>query len=118
MVNRQVGTTELFFLVETEAEDLDDCIVDHETCNQCIDNGEEAAKYEIAAAKCYVDDTIAKIEHWAKRLICYVETGDTLKTQLAAVKKLASYQPIDTITLKKEIAERVIDLEAYPFFDV
>lgn len=81
-------------------------------------DGEDAAKFEIAAAKCYVDDTMSKIEHWAKRLICYVEQGDMQKTQLAAVKKLARYQPIDTITLKKEIADRAIDLEAYPFFDV
>ena len=81
-------------------------------------DGEDAAKYEIAAVKCYVDETMPKIESWAKRLICYVEEGDMQKTQLAAVAKLAHYQPIDTITLKKEIADRVIDLEAFPFFDV
>lgn len=81
-------------------------------------DGEDAAKFEIAAAKCYVDETMPKIEYWAKRLICYVEEGDAQKMQMAAVEKLARYQPIDTITLKKEIAERVIDLEAYPFFNV
>ncbi|MCP4679444.1 MAG: acyl-CoA dehydrogenase [Deltaproteobacteria bacterium] len=81
-------------------------------------DGEEAAKYQIAAVKAYVDETIPKIEQWAKRMIAYVEDGDMLRTQFASIKKLARYQPIDTITLKKEIAERVIDLEAYPFFNV
>ncbi len=79
-------------------------------------NGEEGAKYHIAAVKVYVDDTVPKIEKWAKQLLAYVEQGDTLRTQLAAVKKLARYQPIDAISLKREIAERAIELEAYPLF--
>jgi oligoribonuclease (3'-5' exoribonuclease) len=81
-------------------------------------DGEDAAKYEIAAVKCYVDETMPKIQYWAGRLICFVEDGEAQKMQMAAAEKLAHYQPIDTITLKKEIANRVIDLEAFPFFDV
>ena len=78
-------------------------------------DGEEKAKYQIDAVKVYVDDTIPKIEAWAKQIIAYVEEGDMLRTQLAGVKKLARYQPIDAVTLKREIADRIIDLEAYPF---
>jgi len=77
--------------------------------------GEEKAKYHIDAVKVYVDDTIPKIESWAKQIIAYVEEGDMLRTQLAGVKKLARYQPIDAVSLKREIADRIIDLEAYPF---
>ena len=77
--------------------------------------GEEKAKYQIAAVKCYVDDMIPQIEIWAKQVVAYVEEGDMLRTQLAGVKKLARYQPIDAVTLKREIADRIIDLEAYPF---
>ncbi|MCF8128800.1 MAG: acyl-CoA dehydrogenase family protein, partial [Deltaproteobacteria bacterium] len=81
-----------------------------------IDNrGEEKTKYHIDAVKVYVDDTIPKIESWAKQIIAYVEEGDMLRTQLAGVKKLARYQPIDAVSLKREIADRIIDLEAYPF---
>ena len=77
--------------------------------------GEEKAKYQIAAVKCYVDDMIPQIEIWAKQVVAYVEKGDMLRTQLAGVKKLARYQPLDAVTLKREIADRIIDLEAYPF---
>jgi len=38
-----------------------------------------------------------------------------LRTQLAGIKKLARYQPIDGVSLKRAIADRIIDLEAYPF---
>ena len=77
--------------------------------------GEDKAKYQIAAVKVYVDEMIPKIENWAKQAIAYVETGDMLRTQLAGVKKLARYQPIDAISLKRQIADRVIELESYPF---
>ena len=77
--------------------------------------GEEKAKYQIDAVKVYVDDTIPKIESWAKQVIAYVEEGDMLRTQMAGIKKLARYQPIDAVSLKREIADRIIDLEAYPF---
>ncbi|MFH1954261.1 MAG: acyl-CoA dehydrogenase family protein [Pseudomonadota bacterium] len=77
--------------------------------------GEEKAKYQIAAVKVYVDEVIPQIELWAKQIIAYVEEGDMLRTQLAGVKKLARYQPIDTVNLKRAIADRIIELEAYPF---
>ena len=58
---------------------------------------------------------IPQIEAWAKRVIAYVEEGDMLRTQLAGIKKLARYQLIDGVSLKRAIADRIIDLEAYPF---
>jgi len=77
--------------------------------------GEEKAKYQISAVKVYVDETIPRIETWAKEVLAHVEEGDMLRTQLAGVKKLARYQPIDAVNLRREIADRMIDLEAYPF---
>ncbi|HEJ83980.1 MAG TPA: acyl-CoA dehydrogenase, partial [Desulfobacteraceae bacterium] len=78
-------------------------------------DGEEKAKYQIEAVKVYVDEMIPQIELWAKQAVAYVEEGDMLRTQLAGIKKLARYQPIDSIRLKQSLAARIIDLEAYPF---
>lgn len=77
--------------------------------------GEEKAKYQIAAVKAYVDQTVPRMEQWAKQIVARVEEGDTLRAQLAAVKKLSRINPIDLIAVKREIADRVIDLESYPF---
>ena len=77
--------------------------------------GEEKAQHQIAAVKVYVDETIPKIEMWAKEALAHVEEGDMLRTQMAGVKKLARYQPIDTIALRRQVADRIIELEAYPF---
>jgi alkylation response protein AidB-like acyl-CoA dehydrogenase len=78
-------------------------------------NGEEKAKYQIEAVKVYVDEMIPQIELWAKQLVAHVEDGDMLRTQFAGIKKLARYQPMDSISLKQSIADRIIELEAYPF---
>jgi alkylation response protein AidB-like acyl-CoA dehydrogenase len=85
------------------------------TLKMITKKGDEKAKHQIEAVKVYVDETIPKIETWAKQILAYVEEGDTLRTQLAGVKKLARYQPIDTVRLKRAIADRIIDLESYPF---
>ncbi|WP_028321402.1 acyl-CoA dehydrogenase family protein [Desulfatiglans anilini] len=77
--------------------------------------GEDKARYQIEAVKVYVDDMIPKIEGWAKQVIAYTEGGDMLRTQLAGIKKLARYQPIDAVSLKRSIADRIIEMEAYPF---
>ncbi|MCP4681078.1 MAG: acyl-CoA dehydrogenase [Desulfobacterales bacterium] len=78
-------------------------------------DGEEKAKYQIAAVKAYANEIIPKIEIWAKEILAYSEEGDALQTQLAGVKKLARYQHIDAVTLKRLLADRIIELEAYPF---
>jgi alkylation response protein AidB-like acyl-CoA dehydrogenase len=78
-------------------------------------HGEEKAQYHIAAVKIYVDDMIQKIEAMAKQIVARVEKGDMLRTQLAAVKKLARYQPLDAVTLRRALADRIIERESYPF---
>jgi hypothetical protein len=77
--------------------------------------GEEKTGLQIAAVMAYVDETIPRIEAWAKQTLAYMEEGDMLRTQLAGVKKLARYQPIDTVSLKRQIADRIVELESYPF---
>ncbi|MFH1480331.1 MAG: acyl-CoA dehydrogenase family protein [Pseudomonadota bacterium] len=77
--------------------------------------GEKKAEYQILAVKAYVDETIPKIEQWAKEILAHVEGGDVLRTQLAGVKKLARYQPIDAVSVRRQIADRIIGLESYPF---
>jgi alkylation response protein AidB-like acyl-CoA dehydrogenase len=77
--------------------------------------GEAAAALNIAAVKVYVDETVPKIEALAKQMVAYVEDGDMLRTQLAAIKKMARYQPLDAVTLRRAIADKVIEREGYPF---
>lgn len=77
--------------------------------------GEKKASHQIAAVKIYVDEMIPMIEMWAKQVLAYAEEGDMLSIQLAGVKKLARYQPVDAVNLKRAVADRVIEMGSYPF---
>ena len=78
--------------------------------------GPIAAQYHLAAVRIYVDDALPKIIRRAQQVLAHVESGDDLKSQLAAVDTLAAaYAPIDSIALQRVIADRVIKTNRYPF---
>jgi acyl-CoA dehydrogenase-like protein len=54
-----------------------------------------------------------KIEASAKRVIAAVAEGDMLRTQLAILRRLAKYEPFNTIELRQEIARRAIEVGKY-----
>ncbi len=76
--------------------------------------GAEAARYHVAMVQAYVDDALPRIEAWGKSALAYIQEGDALKGQLSALRKLLRYQPIDAISLKRMIADRIIEVEGYP----
>jgi len=77
--------------------------------------GEKQAAYHVAAVKVYINDTIPKIVHGAKQVLAFVEPDGDLDARLSVVDKLSAYQPIDTIALRRLIAEKVIKGKRYPF---
>lgn len=76
--------------------------------------GEEAAKYYVAMVQAAADDMMPKLEASARGALAHTETGEALNTQLAALRRLLRYEPADAISLKRQIAERVIALGRYP----
>ncbi|WP_442601173.1 acyl-CoA dehydrogenase family protein [Paenibacillus sp. KN14-4R] len=75
--------------------------------------GEEKAANAVLMTQVFTHDAFAKIEHFAKETLATMESGDVLRTQLSILKKLTRTNPIDTITIKRQIAARVIQSEAY-----
>ncbi len=80
-----------------------------------VREGEKKAAYHMATVKVYFNDTMPKIVHWAKQIMAATLEGDDLIAKLSLIDKTASYQPIDTIALRRLIAERVIRKKKYPF---
>ena len=75
--------------------------------------GEEAAQSKFDLVKVYFNDAFSRIELLAKEGLACMEEGDTLRTQLSALKKFTRYMPINTIRLRRAIAGRVIEAEGY-----
>ena len=41
--------------------------------------------------------------------------GDTLRTLLAALRRLLKVAPVNTVALRRQIADVAVDKRAYPF---
>ena len=54
-----------------------------------------------------------KIEAAAKKIIAAVAEGDMLRTQMAILRRLAKHEPFNTIALRQQIAEKVIERGKY-----
>ncbi|HIW33756.1 MAG TPA: acyl-CoA dehydrogenase family protein [Candidatus Paenibacillus intestinavium] len=63
--------------------------------------------------KVYVQEAMDQIESIARTALVRMESGDALRMQLSIVKKLTKASLTDVITLKRQIAAKVIGSEQY-----
>ena len=77
--------------------------------------GDEKSLIQKAMVQVYVNDAFERIEGFAKRAFTAIAEGDILRTQLSALKKLTRFTPVNTIGLRREIADAVIKMGKYPF---
>jgi len=75
--------------------------------------GERGATLALAMTRVYLTQAMEKIEAAAKKVIAAVAEGDMLRTQLAILRRLAKYEPFNTIELRQQIAQRVIEVGKY-----
>jgi alkylation response protein AidB-like acyl-CoA dehydrogenase len=75
--------------------------------------GEAAAALPIAMARVYLTQAMEKVESAAKKIIAAVADGDMMRTQLAILRRLAKYEPFNTIELRQQIAQKVIERGKY-----
>ena len=75
--------------------------------------GEEKSGIQIAVTRVYINDAFARIEWMAKQIFAAIAEDEELRTQLMALKRLAKNTPINTIALRREIADSVIPLARY-----
>jgi alkylation response protein AidB-like acyl-CoA dehydrogenase len=67
------------------------------------------------AAKAIVYDAMDCIEKEARTALAATADGDTLVTQLAVLRRFAKHAPIDTIAIRRRVADAVLAQDRYPF---
>jgi alkylation response protein AidB-like acyl-CoA dehydrogenase len=75
--------------------------------------GEAAAALPIGMTRVYLTQAMEKIEAAARKIVAAVADGDMLRTQLAILRRLAKYEPFNTIALRQQIAQKVIERGKY-----
>jgi butyryl-CoA dehydrogenase len=71
--------------------------------------GESGAALPIAMTRVYLSRAMEKIESAARKVIAAVADGDMLRTQLAILRRLAKYEPFNTVELGQQIAQKIIE---------
>src|SRR6266404_1694162 len=75
--------------------------------------GEAGAALPIAMTRVYLSQAMEKVESAAKKVIAAVADGDMVRTQLAILRRLAKHEPFNTIELRQQIAQKVIERGKY-----
>src|SRR5271166_4771128 len=75
--------------------------------------GEASAALPLAMTRVYLTQALEKVEAAAKKVIAAVADGDMLRTQLAILRRLAKYEPFNTIELRQQIAQKMIERGKY-----
>jgi alkylation response protein AidB-like acyl-CoA dehydrogenase len=67
------------------------------------------------AARAFAYDAMDRIEKEARTALAASADGDTLVTQLAVLRRFAKHAPIDTIAIRRRVADAVLVQDRYPF---
>jgi len=76
-------------------------------------DGAAAAALKIAMVRSYVHDAIARVDATAKMVLAAAEEGDTLRTELAGLRRFLRYTPVNTVALRRQIADRLVEQGRY-----
>jgi alkylation response protein AidB-like acyl-CoA dehydrogenase len=78
-------------------------------------NGLPKADLHVAAARVFVNDAGMRLEASARQALAIMADGDTLRTLLAALRRLFKQTPINTAALRRQIADETITKGGYIF---
>jgi len=80
---------------------------------QAIATGNRSAALHEAAARVYVNDSSQRLEAAARSALAGMAEGDTLRTLLAALRRVLKTSPINTIVLRRQLADAAIQKGGY-----
>jgi alkylation response protein AidB-like acyl-CoA dehydrogenase len=78
-------------------------------------SGAEASGTEVDATRLFIYAAADRMETSARRALGRIAEGDTLRAQLAVLRRFLRRTPPDVIELRRRLANRALELSHYPF---
>jgi alkylation response protein AidB-like acyl-CoA dehydrogenase len=75
----------------------------------------EMSVYHVDAASIFINDAAFRIDASARQVLAAMAEGDTLRTHLAALRRLLKVTPIDTVKRRRRIADETVRRGSYIF---
>ena len=82
---------------------------------QASSEGLPTAELQADAARVAIDAAAGRIEIAARQALAAMAEGDTLRTELAALRRLLKVTPINAVALRRRLAEEMVTRGGYPF---
>jgi len=76
--------------------------------------GRSSAAAAAAMTGLLAEEAMAQSEQASRRILAACAEGDTLRTQLAILRRLARYTPANTTELSRAVAQQCVQMEKYP----
>ena len=61
----------------------------------------------------FLRDAMGRVEMAARTVLAACSEGDTLRTNMAVLRRFAKHEPVDAIGLRRKIAARLLGAERY-----
>jgi len=72
-----------------------------------------ASSMPVVMARLYADEAMSVVELAARKVVAAVAEGDALRTQVTILRRLAKHDGVDTIALRRQVAQHVIAAGKY-----
>ena len=82
---------------------------------QAADAGERSAALQADAARALVNDAAMRIEGAARSALAAMADGDTLRTHLAALRRLLKVTPVNVVAIRRRLADEAVERAGYIF---
>jgi alkylation response protein AidB-like acyl-CoA dehydrogenase len=101
---------------------LANIVMDVYGMESCLRRTQKAAAAKSSAAalmgdatRAFIYDAMDRVEKDARVALAGCADGDTLTTQLAVLRRFAKHAPVNTIAIRRRIADAVLAQDKYPF---
>ncbi|MGA2516928.1 MAG: acyl-CoA dehydrogenase family protein [Thermodesulfobacteriota bacterium] len=76
---------------------------------------DEKSELQKTMVKVHVNDAFDRVKSFATQAFAAISEGGALKTQLSALGKMTQFTPVNTVVLRRGVANAVIKVGRYPF---
>ncbi len=73
------------------------------------------APLQVDAARLFINDAAMRVEATARQALAAMAEGDTLRISLAALRRLLRVTPINTVAIRRRLADASVAKAGYPF---
>ena len=77
--------------------------------------GAPRASLQADAARVFVNDAAMRIDASARQALAATVDGDTLRTMLAALRRVLKVTPVNTVVMRRRLADETVARGGYPF---